>query len=146
MPDKTPPDEEHGDALPESLDPGSLARLIDHTLLKPQATVDDVRALCAEGRAHGFAAVCVNPTWVSLCADELRECPTRVATVLPNGRTRGSNTPAIDRAGPTSFPPSTLSGFKTFFGSAFFLYFFSRFTRSRPSIVSFFEVKYRPVE
>jgi deoxyribose-phosphate aldolase len=58
-----------------------VARLIDHTLLKPQATADDVRALCAEGRAHGFAAVCVNPAWVSLCAGELRGCSTQVATV-----------------------------------------------------------------
>ena len=45
-----------------------LARMIDHTLLKANATEDQVRQLCAEARLYGFATVCLNPTWVPLAA------------------------------------------------------------------------------
>jgi hypothetical protein len=45
-----------------------LAGVIDHTLLKPEATWDDIGRLCAEARANRFFAVCVNPTWVRHCA------------------------------------------------------------------------------
>ena len=44
-----------------------LARLIDHTLLKPEATRGEIAALCEEARAYRFASVCVNTTWVPLC-------------------------------------------------------------------------------
>ena len=44
-----------------------IASLIDHTLLRPNATEKEIRNLCREAREHGFAAVCVNPVWVSLC-------------------------------------------------------------------------------
>jgi len=44
-----------------------LAKLIDHTLLKPEATREDVVKLCGEAREHNFASVCVNTTWVPLC-------------------------------------------------------------------------------
>ncbi|HLU68812.1 MAG TPA: deoxyribose-phosphate aldolase [Kofleriaceae bacterium] len=44
-----------------------LARMIDHTLLKPDATREDVVKLCEEAKAHHFASVCVNTTWVPLC-------------------------------------------------------------------------------
>src|SRR5690606_9989060 len=44
-----------------------LGRMIDHTLLRPDATRDDVVALCEEARAHRFASVCVNTHWVPLC-------------------------------------------------------------------------------
>lgn len=59
-----------------------LARVIDHTLLKADATEDQVRRLCAEARAYGFAAVCVNPTWVPLCRDLLADSEVRVCTVV----------------------------------------------------------------
>ena len=59
-----------------------IARAIDHTLLKPEATREQVERLCAEAREHGFATVCVNPTWVPLCADLLRGSDTRVCTVV----------------------------------------------------------------
>lgn len=49
-----------------------FARLIDHTLLKPDATEAQIRTLCDEGRQHGFATVCVNGTWASLCRDLLQ--------------------------------------------------------------------------
>lgn len=59
-----------------------LARMIDHTLLKPDATRDQIVTLCTEARANSFATVCVNPTWVALCADLLRGSPVKVCTVV----------------------------------------------------------------
>jgi deoxyribose-phosphate aldolase len=47
--------------------PADLAKLIDHTLLKPEATRDEVVKLCEEARKYKFASVCVNTTWVPLC-------------------------------------------------------------------------------
>ncbi len=44
----------------------SVARLIDHTILKPEATRDEVRQVCAESRKYEFASVCVNAFWVPL--------------------------------------------------------------------------------
>jgi deoxyribose-phosphate aldolase len=52
--------------------PKPLASYIDHTLLKPEATAEEVRKLCAEARAHGFATVCVNPWLVELARHELK--------------------------------------------------------------------------
>lgn len=70
--------------------PHALARLIDHTLLKPEATDADVRALCAEAREHGFASVCVSPVWVPLAAAELSGAASVVCTVVgfPHGAQR----------------------------------------------------------
>jgi deoxyribose-phosphate aldolase len=62
--------------------PRDLARFIDHTLLKPDATADDVDALCDEARTYAFAAVCVNPTWVRRCAQRLRGSDVKVASVV----------------------------------------------------------------
>lgn len=59
-----------------------LAATIDHTLLKPQATEDQFRQLCAEARQFSFATVCVNPAWVPLCASLLRGSPVKVCTVI----------------------------------------------------------------
>lgn len=69
-----------------------LARMIDHTLLRPDATPDEVRNLCDEARANLFAAACVNPIWVPLCAGELAGTSTRVCTVVdfPLGASRTS--------------------------------------------------------
>jgi deoxyribose-phosphate aldolase len=60
----------------------NLARYIDHTLLKPEATADQVAQLCYEARKHGFATVCINPAWVKLAADLLRGSPVGVTTVV----------------------------------------------------------------
>ncbi len=67
-----------------------MARMIDHTALKPETTADDVRALCDEARTYGFASVCVNPCYVPLAADVLREAAPAVCTVLgfPLGASR----------------------------------------------------------
>jgi len=71
--------------------PDDIARLIDHTLLKPDATADDIRRICAEGREHGFAAVCVNPVWAPLVAIELRG--SRVLTCAVVGFPLGATHP-----------------------------------------------------
>lgn len=60
----------------------NIARLIDHTLLKPEATAADVRRVCAEAREQGFASVCVNPYWVPLAAGELAGSSVKVCTVI----------------------------------------------------------------
>ncbi len=52
--------------------PEELARYIDHTILKPDATMDMVQTIIAEAREHGFRSVCVNPCWVKTVADGLR--------------------------------------------------------------------------
>lgn len=60
----------------------SIAALIDHTLLKPEATAADIRKVCAEARQYGFASVCVNPYWVRLVAEELAGSPVKVCSVV----------------------------------------------------------------
>ena len=67
---------------PRALYPREIARHIDHTLLKADATREQIEALCAEAAEHGFATVCVNPCWVRLCATLLRGTETRVCTVV----------------------------------------------------------------
>lgn len=59
-----------------------LARMIDHTLLKADATVEDIKKLCSEAREYHFASVCINPSFVPLCRDELRGTDTKVCTVI----------------------------------------------------------------
>jgi deoxyribose-phosphate aldolase len=59
-----------------------IARLIDHTLLKPDASQEQIAQLCYEARKYGFAAVCVNPTNVKLCSQLLRGSPVHVCTVV----------------------------------------------------------------
>ena len=60
----------------------SLAGMIDHTLLKPDATADKIAQLCFEAKKYHFASVCVNPTNVKLCADLLRGSDVKVCTVI----------------------------------------------------------------
>ena len=62
--------------------PTGVAALIDHTLLAPTATRADIEALCDEAARHHFATVCVNPTWVRLCAHRLRESGVGVCSVV----------------------------------------------------------------
>jgi deoxyribose-phosphate aldolase len=59
-----------------------IASLIDHTVLKPEATRDDIVKLCREARQYGFASVCVNPYWVALVRSELAGSPVKVCTVV----------------------------------------------------------------
>ena len=62
--------------------PEDVAALIDHTLLKPDASRADVEKLCREASQLKFATVCVNPTWVALCARVLRATGVRVCSVV----------------------------------------------------------------
>jgi deoxyribose-phosphate aldolase len=61
---------------------GTVAAMIDHTLLKPDATRHDIETLCREAAQYEFASVCVNPTWVALCARLLQESGVRVCSVV----------------------------------------------------------------
>src|SRR3954452_18646393 len=61
---------------------GSVAGMIDHTLLKPDATRKDIEKLCREAAEFHFATVCVNPTWVALSAQLLRGSGVGVCTVV----------------------------------------------------------------
>lgn len=60
----------------------NVARTIDHTLLKADATQDQIAQLCYEARTHHFASVCVNPTHVRLCAQLLKGSDVKVCTVI----------------------------------------------------------------
>ncbi len=62
--------------------PGNVASMIDHTLLKPDATRDDIEKLCREAAEFQFASVCVNPTWVAVCARLLRGSAVKVCSVV----------------------------------------------------------------
>ncbi|MEJ2188601.1 MAG: deoxyribose-phosphate aldolase [Acidobacteriota bacterium] len=73
--------------------PDGLARYIDHTLLRPDASLADIDRLCDEAAEYGFAAVCINPVWVSRAAARLRATGVTVASVT--GFPLGANTPAI---------------------------------------------------
>ena len=73
--------------------PLDLAKFIDHTLLKPDATADDIDLLCSEAKDYGFAAVCVNPAWVKRASGNLKGTDVRVASVV--GFPFGATTPDI---------------------------------------------------
>jgi deoxyribose-phosphate aldolase len=82
-------------------DPGSfdssLAGIIDHTLLTPEATKKHIEQLCDEALKYSFAAVCVNPSYVRLCVNRLRHSTVKVCTVIgfPLGAT-SSETKAFE--------------------------------------------------
>jgi deoxyribose-phosphate aldolase len=76
-------------AIAEPLGAYELARMIDHTLLKPEGTKDQIEVLCQEAISYHFAAVCVHPSYVALCAKLLQGTDVEVATVagFPLGAT-----------------------------------------------------------
>ena len=74
--------------LPDDM---SVAKFIDHTLLKPEATTEQIRSLCAEAKQYQFASVCVNPTHISLCAELLSGSSVKVCSVI--GFPLGANLP-----------------------------------------------------
>lgn len=80
----------HGDASDVPMD---LARYIDHTLLKPEASAVDIDELCDEAREYEFASVCINPTWVKRAATNLRGSSVVTCTVI--GFPLGATTTAI---------------------------------------------------
>jgi len=64
-----------------AIDP-AIAGLIDHTLLRADATREDIVKICREARKYNFASVCINPYWVALAAAELAGSPVKVCTVV----------------------------------------------------------------
>lgn len=60
----------------------NIATLIDHTLLKQDATRNQIEKLCEEAKEYTFASVCVNPSWVNLSAKLLQGSPVKVCTVI----------------------------------------------------------------
>jgi deoxyribose-phosphate aldolase len=80
----------HLGTIPNNL---STASYIDHTLLKPEASTEQVTQLCAEAKQFQFASVCINPTHVKLCASLLAGSPVKVCSVI--GFPLGANTPEI---------------------------------------------------
>ncbi|MFQ6612122.1 MAG: deoxyribose-phosphate aldolase [Fidelibacterota bacterium] len=73
--------------------PEDIAKCIDHTLLKPDATEDDIKKLCSEAAEFGFASVCISPSYVSLAARELAGTSVKVCTVV--GFPSGAHMPEI---------------------------------------------------
>ena len=61
---------------------GGVASMIDHTLLKADATKAEIDTLCREAAEYSFASVCVNPTWVAECSRNLRGSSVRVCSVV----------------------------------------------------------------
>jgi deoxyribose-phosphate aldolase len=72
---------------------GPVAGMIDHTLLKPEATKQEIEKLCREAAEYHFATVCVNPAWVALCASLLRGTGVGVCSVV--GFPLGATTPDV---------------------------------------------------
>ena len=74
----------------------AIRTYIDHTLLKPDATPEQIRRLCTEADENGFASVCVNPAYVPLAAELLKDSAVNVCTVI--GFPLGMNATAIKAA------------------------------------------------
>jgi deoxyribose-phosphate aldolase len=72
---------------------GDVAGMIDHTLLKPDASRGEVEKLCREAAEYSFASVCVNPTWVATCSRLLHGTSVRVCSVV--GFPLGATTPDV---------------------------------------------------
>lgn len=71
----------------------NFARMIDHTLLKAEATQEQIEKLCAEAKQFSFASVCVNPTWVKYSSELLHGSDVLVCTVI--GFPLGASTSAV---------------------------------------------------
>ena len=70
-----------------------LNKYIDHTILNPETTQEQVEKILSEAKEYDFASVCVNPTWVSLAAESLKDSDVKVCTVI--GFPLGANTSAV---------------------------------------------------
>jgi len=65
-----------------SITPADVARYIDHTLLKPEATEGQIETLCEEAVKYGFFSVCINSSWVAYCAKKLRGTGVKICAVV----------------------------------------------------------------
>ena len=82
-----------GKGIGNSLKDKNIASKIDHTMLKPDATPNEIKELCEEAKKYHFASVCVNPGYVSLCSSILKGTEVRVCTVV--GFPLGANTTEV---------------------------------------------------
>ena len=64
------------------IDVKKIAGMIDHTLLKPEATISEIKQLCEEAMQYNFASVCVNPSYVSTCFNLVKSSNVKVCTVI----------------------------------------------------------------
>ena len=85
-----------GKGIGTELNDISLARMIDHTLLKPEATPQEITTLCEEAKKYNFASVCINPSYVPLCSNLLSGTQVKVCTVI--GFPLGATTTLAKRA------------------------------------------------
>ncbi len=85
-----------GKGVGNELNDISLARMIDHTMLKPEATKQEITTLCEEAKKYNFASVCINPSNVPFCSQLLRGTQVKVCTVI--GFPLGATTTATKRA------------------------------------------------
>lgn len=78
-----------GRSIIRGMTPSQFSLMIDHTLLKPEATEEQIERLCGEALSFRFGAVCIAPVWVPLAAERLRDQETRIVTVIgfPLGNT-----------------------------------------------------------
>lgn len=84
-----------GKGVGNSIKDKDIASKIDHTLLKPDATPDEITELCEEAKKYHFASVCINPCYVKLCSSLLKGTDVRVCTVV--GFPLGANTSKIKK-------------------------------------------------
>jgi len=84
-----------GKGVGNSIKDKNIASKIDHTMLKPDATPEEIKELCEEAKNYHFASVCVNPGYVSLCSSILKGTDVRVCTVI--GFPLGSNTTEVKK-------------------------------------------------
>ena len=80
-------------AVKKNLSRVEIAKIIDHTLLKPEATLEDITRLCQEAEKYSFASVCVNPFWVPICHKILEHTSVKVCSVV--GFPLGADTPEV---------------------------------------------------
>lgn len=81
--------------IEEEITPSSIAKYIDHTILKPEATSEEVERICSEAMEYGFATVCVNPSFIPVCFDVMKFSKTKICTVV--GFPLGSTTTNMKR-------------------------------------------------
>ena len=78
-----------------AMDPASLGKYIDHTLLKPEASVEDIKKVCDEAKKYHFASVCVNPSYIRYVAEQLSGSDVTPCCVI--GFPFGTQTPEAKR-------------------------------------------------
>ncbi|MGI5920084.1 MAG: deoxyribose-phosphate aldolase [Christensenellales bacterium] len=85
-----------GNAPAKDYSPASLAKYIDHTLLKPEASQEQIRKVCDEAKKYHFASVCVNPSYIEFVAQQLEGSGVKPCVVI--GFPLGATLPEVKAA------------------------------------------------